>query len=187
MDESTPSRNPVSKEGLSRQVGGKRGHGCPRDPCVCIPPGIGTPRSSRASSPPARHRGPSRPSRLPTCSQGHVRIRESAVAHSRGGARVAGSFPPWGRTSAKTRKRPLEATTQLTAVPARHGEAIGCPSHISTKLALSHWHLPRVYRVNQSETNRGSKLRHTSAASTVTRPSAATACAAGAAPPASVV
>jgi type I restriction enzyme R subunit len=45
--------------------------------------------------------------------------------------------------------------------------------------------LSLLYRVNQSETNRGSKLRHTSSASTVRRPASAIACADGAAPPAS--
>ena len=65
------------------------------------------------------HRGFFRPSRLPTCSVGRVRVRESAVAHLRGGARVAGSFPPWGRTSAKTRKRTPEAIARVTASLAR--------------------------------------------------------------------
>jgi hypothetical protein len=45
----------------------------------------------------------------------------------------------------------------------------------------------RMYRVSQSETNRGSKLGQTSAASAVRLPSSATACADDAAPPAFVV
>ena len=62
---------------------------------------------------------------------------------------------------------------------------------IPTKLAMVGYIMiparSNVLRFSKSETNRGSKLRHTPMASTVRRPASAIACADGAVPPASCV
>lgn len=95
-------------------------------------------------------------------------------------------------------RRPLHSPSQTDAeivrelLELRKMRPTRGPTNLLDQLQRRHpdWELPSVstvYRVSQSETNRGSKLRHTSTASMVTRPSAATACAAGAAPPASAV